>query len=142
MGRVVRMDKIPDCDFCAKDGLAVPAIVDGKTVEGGWAYMCSTHRKRWSVGGPIPAGEHEFENPIAPKRPEQSKPALGTAEACIEAAKHNDFIREKLKNPPMDRIQQMVYDEIPCEAVDGCVTEPDGKCEHGYPSWLMALGMI
>lgn len=29
-----------------------------------------------------------------------------------------------------------------CEAVDGCWTEPDGECEHGKPSWLMALGMI
>ena len=29
-----------------------------------------------------------------------------------------------------------------CEAIDGCWTEPDGECEHGQPSWLMALNMI
>jgi len=29
-----------------------------------------------------------------------------------------------------------------CEAVDGCYVEPDGVCEHGAPSWLLALGMI
>ena len=28
------------------------------------------------------------------------------------------------------------------EALDGCWVEPDGYCEHGYPSWLIALGMI
>lgn len=29
-----------------------------------------------------------------------------------------------------------------CKALDGCHVEPDGTCEHGKPSWLMALGMI
>lgn len=29
-----------------------------------------------------------------------------------------------------------------CEAVDGCRVEPDGVCEHGMPSWLLALGVI
>lgn len=29
-----------------------------------------------------------------------------------------------------------------CKAVDGCWVEPDGVCEHSYPSWLLALGWI
>ena len=29
-----------------------------------------------------------------------------------------------------------------CEATDGCVVEPDGACSHGYPSWLLELGLI
>ena len=29
-----------------------------------------------------------------------------------------------------------------CNATDGCRVEPDGTCEHGYPSWLLHLGMI
>ena len=29
-----------------------------------------------------------------------------------------------------------------CKAVDGCRVEPDGICSHGYPSWLMAMGLI
>jgi hypothetical protein len=29
-----------------------------------------------------------------------------------------------------------------CEATDGCFVEPDGTCEHGQPSWLLALGLI
>ena len=28
------------------------------------------------------------------------------------------------------------------EATDGCWVEPDGRCEHGKPSWLIVLGMI
>ena len=28
------------------------------------------------------------------------------------------------------------------KAVDGCRVEPDGICPHGYPSWLLALGLI
>ena len=29
-----------------------------------------------------------------------------------------------------------------CEATDGCWVEPDGTCPHGYPSWLIVLGLI
>jgi len=29
-----------------------------------------------------------------------------------------------------------------CEAIDGCWVDPDGQCEHGYDSWLVALGWI
>ena len=28
------------------------------------------------------------------------------------------------------------------EATDGCWVEPDGECEHGHPSWLIAMGLI
>jgi len=29
-----------------------------------------------------------------------------------------------------------------CYATDGCWVEPDGRCEHGKPSWLLRLGYI
>ena len=29
-----------------------------------------------------------------------------------------------------------------CKTPDGCWVEPDGECEHGYPSWLLALRLI
>jgi hypothetical protein len=29
-----------------------------------------------------------------------------------------------------------------CEALDGCWIEPDGHCEHGYPSWLIYMDLI
>lgn len=25
---------------------------------------------------------------------------------------------------------------------EGCIVEPDGECEHGCPSWLVAKGLI
>lgn len=28
------------------------------------------------------------------------------------------------------------------KATDGCWVEPDGRCEHGCPSWLLELGLI
>lgn len=33
-------------------------------------------------------------------------------------------------------------DDDVVEALDGCSVEPDGYCPHGYPSWLIFLGMI
>ena len=43
--------------------------------------------------------------------------------------------------PDMDQLSEWVSD-CRAEALDGCVVEPDGTCEHGKPSWLMALGYI
>ena len=46
------------------------------------------------------------------------------------------------EEPDMDTIEMWVLDQEDCEATDGCVIEPDGVCEHGYPSWLIQLGLI
>jgi len=46
------------------------------------------------------------------------------------------------RQPSMRRLEKMVYDEEMPTATDGCTIEPDGVCEHGYPSWLMYLGYI
>jgi hypothetical protein len=39
----VKVATIPDCDYCRWVGITTPAIVDGKTVYGPWAYMCEEH---------------------------------------------------------------------------------------------------
>ena len=43
--------------------------------------------------------------------------------------------------PSMNELEEMVSEGI-AEAVDGCSVEPDGTCEHGKPSWIMAMGYI
>lgn len=43
--------------------------------------------------------------------------------------------------PDLETIEDWMFDGD-CEATDGCVVEPDGKCPHGHPSWLRYLGMI
>ena len=43
--------------------------------------------------------------------------------------------------PDMEQIEYWVFDSI-CEALDECPIEPDGYCEHNYPSWLIALNLI
>jgi hypothetical protein len=37
----------------------------------------------------------------------------------------------------------LVIDSVcPAMCKDGCEVEPDGRCEHGCPSLLLAMGMI
>lgn len=31
---------------------------------------------------------------------------------------------------------------VPACCAEGCEVEPDGRCEHGHPSLLLALGVI
>lgn len=131
MGRVVYLDPIPNCDFCAKEDKVVPAIVDAQTTLGSWGYMCPAHRKRWSVGGAMLAGTHALENPIALKRP--------TVMPTDEERK--EVMAKFFQDVDMDEIQAMTFDVIPCTAVDGCAVEPDGRCEHGYPSKPAAIGI-
>lgn len=47
----------------------------------------------------------------------------------------------KCKPPTVATMDRWVSDGV-ARSIDGCRVEPDGECEHGYPSWLMALGLI
>ncbi len=46
----------------------------------------------------------------------------------------------KVTVPSMTRLERYAYDSV-CPAIDGCRVEPDGECPHGYPSWLIAMGV-
>jgi len=54
-------------------------------------------------------------------------------------------VREKrrptTREPTTDELERWVSEGW-AEAVDGCVTEPDGYCKHSKPSWLLYLGLI
>jgi hypothetical protein len=43
--------------------------------------------------------------------------------------------------PSVEQMEEMSFDGG-CDATDGCWVEPDGRCEHGYPSWMLCLGYI
>ena len=46
------------------------------------------------------------------------------------------------ETPDMETIENWLIWDGDCEATDGCRSDPDGYCEHGYPSWLLYLGLI
>ena len=45
------------------------------------------------------------------------------------------------KPPSITTLERYVSDGI-AKAIDGCRVEPDGTCQHGLPSWLLAMGYI
>jgi hypothetical protein len=47
-----------------------------------------------------------------------------------------------MRRPSLEELQRQLEEDGGCEAIDGCFVEPDGTCEHGQPSWLLALGLI
>jgi hypothetical protein len=47
-----------------------------------------------------------------------------------------------MRRPSLEELQRQVEEDGGCEATDGCFVEPDGTCDHGQPSWLLALGLI
>ena len=57
-----------------------------------------------------------------------------------EAAGHMVYGRSAAW-PGMKSLADWSLDGV-CEATDGCRIEPDGHCEHGYPSWLLVFGII
>ena len=45
------------------------------------------------------------------------------------------------KPPTMAALERMADGN--CKAIDGCSNvDPDGECQHGMPSWLVALHFI
>lgn len=49
---------------------------------------------------------------------------------------------EKVKAPPSIRTMSKWMADGVVKATDGCRVEPDGHCQHGKPSWLLALRFI
>ncbi len=55
--------------------------------------------------------------------------------------KHPDAIT--VCKPPCIATLEKWVSNASGRAIDGCSgIEPDGHCEHGHPSWLLALGYI
>ena len=46
-----------------------------------------------------------------------------------------------MDEPTMEQLMEWMSDGV-CEATDGCLVEPDGHCEHGRESWMLAMGLI
>lgn len=53
----------------------------------------------------------------------------------------NGYPAPTIDPPDPDELSEMCLDSI-AEATDGCTVEPDGTCEHGYPSWPLYYGLI
>jgi DNA-directed RNA polymerase subunit RPC12/RpoP len=47
-----------------------------------------------------------------------------------------------MSRPSLEELLRQFEEDGGGEATDGCWVEPDGSCEHGKPSWLLALGLI
>lgn len=43
--------------------------------------------------------------------------------------------------PADESLASWLSDTGRCEALDGCRVDPDGSCEHGFPSWLVYVGL-
>jgi hypothetical protein len=47
-----------------------------------------------------------------------------------------------MEEPDEETLAEWFLDSV-CAATDGCEpVEHDGFCEHGYPSWMLYLGLI
>jgi len=56
--------------------------------------------------------------------------------------KYPDIRIETCKKPPTIKTMERWMNDCYARTMDGCKVEPDGECDHGYPSWPRALGFI
>jgi hypothetical protein len=49
---------------------------------------------------------------------------------------------QEFETPDWETLEEWLLEDGACEALDGCWTEPDGVCPHGYPSWLRVLVLV
>ena len=69
------------------------------------------------------------------------KPGVTEEEWADSLAKRPTMKMCETERPDFETLEEWDMDGV-AEATDGCRVEPDGVCEHGHPSWLLALGMI
>ncbi len=71
----------------------------------------------------------------------------GRVRALKAEIKQEDYLQKHpeakiVDSPPsMEMMGEWVNDGV-AEALGGCRVEPDGECEHGFPSWVRAMGYI
>ena len=70
------------------------------------------------------------------------EPGTRTEDGRAPTANHPREEVNRMRRPSLEELQRQVEEDGGCEATDGCVVEPDGSCDHGQPSWLLALGLI
>ena len=58
-----------------------------------------------------------------------------------------DYLRRRpdailVNKPPSAATMRKWMNSGVARALDGCRVEPDGRCPHGLPSWLLVLGHV
>jgi hypothetical protein len=78
------------------------------------------------------------------------KPQSGRLVTLKDHVNPNDYIQHvidigyaaiNVKLPSISTLERWDSNGT-CKAIDGCIVEPDGVCPHGFPSWLILIGMI
>jgi hypothetical protein len=68
---------------------------------------------------------------------------IGGASKCITHPQTGPADEPAAQQPPaIADLWDWVDEYGKCPAADDCWVEPDGVCEHGYPSWLVELGLL
>ena len=57
------------------------------------------------------------------------------------ASKEDAWPEPTEDEPSVSDLKYWSFDGV-AEATDGCRVEPDGECEHGYPSWFIYLELM
>lgn len=65
----------------------------------------------------------------------------GKLDAFLAELQTGAWPEPNLAQPDWETLEAWMWDGC-CETTDGCFAEPDGRCPHGHPSWLLVLGMI
>jgi len=69
---------------------------------------------------------------LGPDRESDGMPATVTTE-----------IGKTHKTPPIESLRSFLFGDDRIECLDGCeMFEPDGICQHGSPTWLIAVEMV
>lgn len=79
-----------------------------------------------------------YQHPLLGSR----KIELANEELLVKKLQEKGFAFKRLKKVPTLRQLEKWMDSGICPTPDGCRVEPDGKCCHGWESWLLIAGMI
>jgi hypothetical protein len=115
-----------NCDICHATDLDV--YFDMPYQGGHWANVCDKCRKKANN----------------PKHPAGFKWIKGNAPKAAVRSENLPLSEKEQRHAQkltLRQIRGMMMDGT-CKAADGCIVETDGKCEHGYRSPLLVLGVI
>lgn len=61
--------------------------------------------------------------------------------AIVDGQEYRLWWTSVIRPPSIDTLMAQEMDGV-VDSIGGCRVEPDGHDEYGYPSWLLAVGVI
>jgi hypothetical protein len=78
--------------------------------------------------------EKELHSHLVSRLPDTTRRGEETMSIFQDSYQESQWPEPTVEEPDLETLEEWLWEDGGCETTDGCFCEPDGTCQHGYPS--------